>query len=74
MARSGASARRKWVHTHRYLRPSEHDVISARSVVLIGETVREQLFADEDPIGQVSRINEQPVPGRGRASSLGQSS
>jgi len=37
----------------------DNDVISARSVVLIGETVREQLFGEEDPIGQVIRINEQ---------------
>src|SRR5207253_2376247 len=37
----------------------ENDVISARSLVLIGETVREQLFGDEDPVGQVIRINEQ---------------
>jgi len=37
----------------------EHDVISARSVVLIGETVSEQLFVDENPVGQVIRINEQ---------------
>src|ERR1700682_4603059 len=37
----------------------EHDVMSARSVVLIGETVSEQLFPHEDPVGQVIRINEQ---------------
>jgi len=37
----------------------ENDVISARSLVLIGETVREQLFGGEDPVGQVIRINEQ---------------
>ena len=37
----------------------EHDVISANSVVLVGETVREQLFLGEDPIGQLIRINEQ---------------
>jgi putative ABC transport system permease protein len=37
----------------------EHDVASARSVVLVGDTVREQLFEGHDPIGQVIRINEQ---------------
>ena len=37
----------------------EHDVASARSVVLIGETVRDKLFEGQDPLGQVIRINEQ---------------
>ena len=37
----------------------ERDVASARSVVLIGATVREQLFVGQDPLGQVIRINEQ---------------
>ena len=37
----------------------EDDVLHARSIVLIGETVREKLFKDEDPLGKVLRINEQ---------------
>ena len=37
----------------------ENDVFSARSVVLVGDTVREQLFSGADPVGQVIRINEQ---------------
>ncbi|MGZ6126183.1 MAG: ABC transporter permease [Myxococcales bacterium] len=37
----------------------EQDVVSARSVALIGATVREQLFPGEDPIGKVIRVNEQ---------------
>jgi putative ABC transport system permease protein len=37
----------------------DHDVTSARSVVVIGDTVREQLFEGHDPVGQVIRINEQ---------------
>jgi putative ABC transport system permease protein len=37
----------------------EHDVAAAHSVVLIGATVREQLFEGQDPLGQVIRINEQ---------------
>ena len=38
----------------------EEDVRRARSVVLLGQTVREQLFgAAADPIGQVLRVNAQ---------------
>ncbi|HEY6909177.1 MAG TPA: ABC transporter permease [Myxococcales bacterium] len=37
----------------------DHDVASARSAVLIGATVREQLFPGDDPLGKVIRINEQ---------------
>ncbi len=37
----------------------ENDVVSARSVVLLGQTVREQLFGDLDPVGEIIRINEQ---------------
>jgi putative ABC transport system permease protein len=37
----------------------EDDVHGARSVVLLGQTVREQLFADRDAIGQVIRVNGQ---------------
>ncbi|HZX93151.1 MAG TPA: ABC transporter permease [Myxococcales bacterium] len=37
----------------------EEDVLGARSVVLLGQTVREQLFGDGDPIGETVRVNEQ---------------
>ena len=37
----------------------EEDVKQARSVVLLGETVREQLFGERYPIGETVRINEQ---------------
>jgi putative ABC transport system permease protein len=37
----------------------EADVENARSVVLIGQTVREQLFGERDPVGEVIRVNEQ---------------
>lgn len=36
------------------------DIAGARSVVLIGETVKTQLFGREDPIGQLVRVNGQP--------------
>ncbi len=35
------------------------DVVRSRSLVLIGQTVREKLFSKEDPLGKVVRINEQ---------------
>jgi putative ABC transport system permease protein len=34
-------------------------VLRGRSIVLLGQTVREQLFGREDPLGKVVRINEQ---------------
>jgi len=37
----------------------EEDVRRVRSVVLLGQTVREQLFGTADPIGQVVRVNAQ---------------
>ncbi|MCA1825951.1 MAG: ABC transporter permease [Myxococcales bacterium] len=37
----------------------EDDVAHVRSIVLLGQTVRQKLFGDEDPIGKVVRINEQ---------------
>jgi putative ABC transport system permease protein len=37
----------------------DEDVRRMRSVVLLGQTVREQLFGDADPVGQVVRVNEQ---------------
>jgi putative ABC transport system permease protein len=36
------------------------DVKTARKVCLIGETIREELFANQDPIGQEMRINTVP--------------
>jgi putative ABC transport system permease protein len=35
------------------------DVFYARSVVLLGETVREQLFGEANPVGELVRVNEQ---------------
>ncbi len=37
----------------------EGDVLGSRSVVLLGETVRAQLFGDRSPLGETIRINEQ---------------
>jgi putative ABC transport system permease protein len=37
----------------------EQDVTHARSVVLIGQTVREQLFGAKEAVGSIVRINEQ---------------
>jgi putative ABC transport system permease protein len=37
----------------------EEDVLGARNVALVGDTVREQLFGDRDPIGEAIRINGQ---------------
>ena len=39
---------------------SDEQVERASSVCLVGETVRRQLFGDEDPTGQVIRVNAQP--------------
>lgn len=36
---------------------SGHDVDDAARVIVIGETVRQRLFGDDDPIGEVVRIN-----------------
>jgi putative ABC transport system permease protein len=37
----------------------ENDVREARSVMLLGETVREKLFGPQDAVGQVVRVNQQ---------------
>jgi len=37
----------------------EDDVLRFKSIVLLGQTVREKLFGGEDPVGKVVRINEQ---------------
>ena len=39
---------------------SEQDVRSANKVAVIGHTIADQLFPDEDPIGQVVRIRNVP--------------
>lgn len=39
---------------------SEADVETAKKVCLIGETIREELFPTQDPIGQEIRINNVP--------------
>ena len=36
---------------------TDDDLVRARNVLLLGQTVREQLFGDEDPVGQVVRVN-----------------
>lgn len=38
----------------------ESDVRGATRVALIGQTVVENLFADEDPVGRVIRVNQSP--------------
>ncbi|MBX3232981.1 MAG: ABC transporter permease [Labilithrix sp.] len=38
---------------------TEDDVTQARNVILIGETVRKQLFGADDPIGAIVRVNGQ---------------
>jgi putative ABC transport system permease protein len=60
--------------------PTEHgafftptDVATASKVAVLGSVVREQLFGDADPIGQVIRINNQPFTISGVMLSKGQS-
>ena len=40
---------------------SESDVRSAAKVALLGQTVAENLFGDQDPVGQTVRVNKIPV-------------
>jgi putative ABC transport system permease protein len=49
------------------------DVATAAKVAVLGSVVRDQLFGDLDPIGQVIRINNQPFTVSGVMSSKGQS-
>jgi len=49
------------------------DVASASKVAVLGTVVRDQLFGDQDPIGQVIRINNQPFTVLGVMASKGQS-
>jgi putative ABC transport system permease protein len=37
----------------------EGDVTAAHSVVLLGQTAREQLFGDRNPVGEMVRVNKQ---------------
>ena len=49
------------------------DVATASKVAVLGSVVAEQLYGDEDPIGKVMRINNQPFTIVGVMSSKGQS-
>ena len=49
------------------------DVATAAKVAVLGSVVRDQLFGDIDPIGQVIRINNQPFTVSGVMISKGQS-
>ncbi len=51
----------------------EDDVSQVRSIVLLGETVKEKLFGDEDPLGKVIRVNEQLFTVTGVLARKGQS-
>jgi putative ABC transport system permease protein len=51
---------------------TEQDVRSASRVVLIGKTVRDNLFGDEDPIGKIIRITNVPFEVIGVLESKGQ--
>jgi putative ABC transport system permease protein len=52
---------------------SDDAVNGADNVCLIGETVRQQLFGSEDPVGQVVRIGAQPFEVVGLLAPKGQS-
>ena len=57
---------RDWVAVSgRLLTPD--DVDAASKVVVLGQTVAENLFGGTDPIDQTVRIKAVPVHGRGRA-------
>ena len=49
------------------------DVVTASKVAVLGAVVHEQLFGQEDPVGQVIRINNQPFTVVGVMASKGQS-
>ena len=51
----------------------EDDVTRVRSIVLLGQTVKEKLFGAEDPLGKVIRINEQLFTVTGVMAAKGQS-
>ena len=50
-----------------------HDYSSATKTVLLGQTVRQQLFGDEDPTGQTVRIGRVPFRVAGVLAAKGQS-
>jgi putative ABC transport system permease protein len=52
---------------------TQDDVDHAADVVVIGETVREQLFGNEDPIGKVIRVGNYPSQVVGVLEARGQS-
>jgi putative ABC transport system permease protein len=52
---------------------SDEAVAGADNVCLIGETVRQQLFGSEDPVGQIVRIGAQPFEVVGLLAAKGQS-
>lgn len=52
---------------------TDDDVERATNVCVIGETVREQLFGDSDPVGEVVRIGMQPFRIVGLLAKKGQS-
>ncbi len=52
---------------------SEVDLKSAARVVILGQTVAENLFGDEDPVGKTIRIRESPYLVLGVLSKKGQS-
>jgi putative ABC transport system permease protein len=49
------------------------DVATASKVAVLGSVVRDQLFGDANPVGQVIRINNQPFTVSGVMASKGQS-
>ncbi len=53
---------------------SHEDLDQRASKILIGRTTREQLFGNEDPIGELIRVNNQPFEVVGVLESKGQSS
>jgi putative ABC transport system permease protein len=52
---------------------SDEDLRAGRNVLVIGQTVRKQLFGDEDPVGQPVRVNAQPFVVVGLLAAKGQS-
>ncbi|HEY5163264.1 MAG TPA: ABC transporter permease, partial [Terriglobales bacterium] len=52
---------------------TQPDVDRAANVIVIGDTVRQQLFAAEDPIGKVIRVNNNPCQVVGVLEAKGQS-
>jgi putative ABC transport system permease protein len=52
---------------------SEDDLRSAANVLVIGQTVKTQLFGDDDPVGQSLRVNAQPFVVAGVLAPKGQS-